>query len=451
MMYDYRVAQTMLRQELQEELSKRGWKQKDLAEATDIENSTISNIFNAKQSIMLPQLHAINQAFGLPTHSFYKDFIGECCNESGRLKPDKTSDFILHCIAIEQYDIIKKIVQILNEETNRAKMIENTFKIAEHIFQSSTRNYSLPFYDIVIRNGYNRSEKLAVSYFRRFLILRDLDTTGAGYEALYQLMEYLPLLPDDLKFDAYYRILTFYSALENWPKLLSYSNELKEMAIAEGQDKYVAEGWLYESSAYIGMNNFEDALIATKQYAFYGEHYSWLSKCNELYISIEMSNTEPIEELMSMLQADQLLFVLPVALDAFLKNGMLDEAGLYLEKYQVPTAALLEKKGPFYLKHKLRFTLALTQYYFETGQHELGFEYNAISLELALTLKNMQHVGKAVFTFHDYGLFASLEQKSRFMNILSKGVKSDEESNACYVNNSFLIWFYRNVFSNGIK
>ncbi|MBN3523664.1 hypothetical protein [Paenibacillus apiarius] len=290
-----------------------------------------------------------------------------------------------------------------------------------------------------------------VSYFRRFLILRDLDTTGAGYEALHQLMEYLPLLPDGLKFDAYYRILTFYSALENWPKLLSYSNELKEMAIAEGQDKYVAEGWLYESSAYIGMNNFEDALIATKQYALYGEHYSWLSKCNELYISIEMSNTEPIEELMSMLQADQLLFVLPVALDAFLKNGMLDEAGLYLEKYQVQTAALLEKKGPFHLKHKLRFTLALTQYYFETGQHELGFEYNAISLELALTLKNMQRVGKAVFTFHDYGLFASVEQKSRFMNILSKGVKSDEESNACYVNNSFLIWFYRNVFSNGIK
>ncbi|MCM3338021.1 helix-turn-helix transcriptional regulator [Paenibacillus sp. MER TA 81-3] len=76
MMYDYNVAQTMLRQELQEELSKRGWKQKDLAEATDIENSSISNIFNAKQSIMLPQLHAINQAFGLLTTLSIKIFSG---------------------------------------------------------------------------------------------------------------------------------------------------------------------------------------------------------------------------------------------------------------------------------------------------------------------------------------------------------------------------------------
>ncbi|WP_251572968.1 hypothetical protein [Paenibacillus sp. MER TA 81-3] len=162
-------------------------------------------------------------------------------------------------------------------------MIEITFKIAEHIFQSSTRNYSLPFYDIVIRNGYNRSEKLAVSFFRRFLILRDLDPTGAGYEALHQLVEYLPLLPDDLRYDAYYRILTFYCVLENWPKLLAYANELKEMAIAEGQNEYVAEGWLYQSSAYIGMKNFEDALIATRQYAVYGDHYATLSKYNELF------------------------------------------------------------------------------------------------------------------------------------------------------------------------
>lgn len=80
-----------------------------------------------------------------------------------------------------------------------------------------------------------------------------------------------------------------------------------------------------------------------------------------------------------------------------------------------------------------------------------SFEYNAISLELALTLKNMQRAGKAVSTFHDYGLFASVEQKSQFMNILSKEVKSDEESIDCYVNDSFLIWFYRNVFGNGIK
>ncbi|MEB9895688.1 helix-turn-helix transcriptional regulator [Bacillus cereus] len=449
MVYDHHVAPTVLRQKLQEELVKRGWKQKDLAEAAELESSSISNIFNHKQSLMLPQLHAMNQAFGLPNHTFYEEFIGECCSENGRLKPDKTSDFILHCIEIEKYELVNHLVQLLHEETSRSRMIDTTFRIAEHIFQTDKRNYSLPFYDIITQNGYSRSEKLAISYYRRFLILRNLDTCGAGSEALCQLFEYLPLLPDKIRFDAYYRILTFYNVVENWPKLILYAKELRNIALAEGQNYYVAEGWLYESFALMGMKEFDSALTATLQYAVYGEHYAWLSKCNVHYISIEMKQTEPIEELMSMVKGDQLLLVLPVALDSYICNGAFHDAKQYLMKYQSNVDDLLSRKDPFYLKHKLPLTQALAQYHFGTGHHELGFEYNALSLELALALKNMQRVGMAVVTLQEYEMQASAEQKKRFVNILSKEVKSDEKSIVHHVHGSFLVQFYRGIFGVG--
>lgn len=442
------VAPTELRKRLQVELNVRGWKQKELAEASGIDSSSISYIFNNKQSLMLPQLHAMNQAFGLPKHSFYEEFIGECCNEMGRLRPDKTSDFILHCIEVEKYDLVKQLVQLLYEETNRSKMIDTTFKIAERIFQSTKRNYSLPFYDIIVRNGYSRSEKIAISYYRRFLILRDLDTSGAGNEALCQLIEYLPILPDQLRLDAYYRILTFYNVVENWSKLLLYTKELRSIAFEEGQDDYVAESWLYESVALKGMKNFESALKATQQYAVYGDHYAWLSRCNELYIHIEMKQTEPIEELMSLLKGDQLLLVLPVALDCYVSNDAFQDAAQYLEKYKSSVEDLLSRKDPFHLKHKLRLTQALTQYYLRTAHHDLGFKYNALSLELALTLKNMQYLGMAVITFQEYEIYASAKHKNRFTNILLNEVGSDEESINHDVHGSFLVRFYRLVFGN---
>jgi len=70
----------------------------------------------------------------------------------------------------------------------------------------------------------------------------------------------------------------------------------------EGQNDFVAEGWLYESFALKGMKNFDGAIKTTQLYASYGDHYAWLSQCNRLYISIEMKQAESIEILMTMLK-----------------------------------------------------------------------------------------------------------------------------------------------------
>ncbi|UHA74898.1 XRE family transcriptional regulator [Paenibacillus sp. 481] len=408
----------------------------------------MSKILNNKQSLMLHQLHAINEAFEFKKYTLYDCFIGECYNEAGRLKQRKTSDFILHCIQAEQYEAVKRIVYLLHEDNNRNKMLDTTFTIAEHLFESDKRNFSLPFYDIIVSNGISRNETLAIAYYKRFMILRDLDTAGAGQEALHQLVEYLPLLPDGLRFDAYYRILTFYNVLENWPKLLHYAEQLKVMALAVGQEKYVAEGWLYESFAHKGMGNFKDALHATMQYASYGKHYAWVAKCNEFYISIEMGQTEHIDELMSILKEDenQTLLVIPMAIKSFVVNHLLLEAQQYLTKYHSHVNILLAKNEPFYLKHKLRLYQALSDYYFATNQLDRAFGYNAMFLKLALKLAHTRKVEAAVNTFHQYEEYATTEQKNSFKQLFSKEVEVHEKSIYYDHDDSFLVRFYRSIF-----
>lgn len=202
---------------------------------------------------------------------------------------------------------------------------------------------------------------------------------------------------------------------------------MRAVAFEVGQNDFVAEGWLYESFALMGMKNYEGALKATQQYVSYGDHYAWLSQCNRLYIFIEMKQTEAIDKLMTMLEGDQLLLVLPIALECYISNGAFQDAAQYIEKYKLQVDDLLSRKDPFHEKHKLRLTHALAQYYLKSDQHELGFDYNALSLELALTFKNMQYVGMAVLIFQEYEIHASAENKSRFTHILLNEVDSNEK------------------------
>ncbi|MGG3874829.1 helix-turn-helix domain-containing protein [Brevibacillus laterosporus] len=262
--YNHQVAQIELRQRLQEALDCKGWKRKDLGLATGIDTVIISQILNSRRKMTLTQLDSITEALGLQKDTFYEDFLGECFNESGSMSPIKTADFFIGCIKAERYDITKRIMYFINEDSDRKRILDKTFRMAEHIFSSDQRNYSLPLYEIVISNSTTRSVQLAIAYFKRFLIARDVDLPVSGFESLHQLFEYLPLLPEEYKFEAYYKILTFYNVVENWDKLLKYSKELKELALSQNNKKYIAEALLYESFCYQGLKDYANALRILK-------------------------------------------------------------------------------------------------------------------------------------------------------------------------------------------
>ncbi|AIG25141.1 XRE family transcriptional regulator [Brevibacillus laterosporus] len=446
--YNHQVAQIELRQRLQESLDSKGWKQKDLVQATGMDSATISQLMNNRRRMTLPQLETITRALQIQMDTFYECFLGECFNETGKLSPVKTAEFFIGCIKAERYDITKKIMDFINEDTDRKRLVDNTFKMAEHIFLSEQRNYSLPLYDIVINNSSTRNEQLAIAYFRRFIIARDVDITVSGYETLYQLLEYLPLLPQEYKFDAYYKILTFYNVVEKWDKLLKYAKELKELATSENEKKYITEALLYEVASYEGLKDYKTALHVIKEYATYGNEYEELAKINETLLLIEMGHVEYIEEHIKLIACDlnKLCVFLPVAIETYLQKDMLQNIGELLCSFEKEIMEICSKTHILIKRHKLKLFQALSAYYFIKGEKDKGFKYNLEAIQLALMFKNVERL-RSLILLH-YQNDPSEEQKEEFVTIMTRGNNQYEENMDFITGDSVLIRFYRNQLGN---
>ncbi|RAP30402.1 hypothetical protein C2W64_01598 [Brevibacillus laterosporus] len=444
--YNYQVAQIELRQRLQESLDSKGWKQKDLVLATGIDSVIISQILNFKRKMTLLQLDSVTEALGLQKDTFYEDFMGECFNESGRMSPIKTAEFFIGCIKAERYDITKKIMYFINEDTDRKRILDKTFRMAEHIFSSDQRIYSLPLYEIVIANSTTRSEQLAIAYFKRFLIARDVDLPVSGFEALHQLFEYLPLLPEEYKYEAYYKILTFYNVVENWDKLLKYSKELKVLATSQSNKKYVAEALLYESFSYQGLKDYETALLIVKKYSTCSDEYAQLARINETLIRVDMGHVESIDEHIKLISPDpkKLFLFLPVAIEAYLQKEMFHNIEELLRRHEQEIDQLSSKTDILNQKYKLRLFQALSTYYCVRGETDLGFHYNIEALQLALYFKNVERL-KSIILMH-YQFTPSEKHKEMFINIMAKGEIQNEKNVNFFTDDSVLIRFYRNEF-----
>ncbi|MGG0794892.1 helix-turn-helix transcriptional regulator [Brevibacillus laterosporus] len=445
--YNYQIAQIELRQRLQEALDRKGWKQKDLVLATEIDSVTISQILNNRQKITLAQLLAVTKALDLQEDIFFEEFLGDCFNESGKMSPIKTAEFFICCIKAERYDITKKIMALINEDTDRKRLLENTFKMAEFIFSSDQRNYSLPLYDIVIANSTTRNERLAIAYLRRFIIARDVDLTVSGFEALHQLQEYLPFLPHEHKFKAYYKILTFYNVVEKWDKLLHYSKDLKAFAIIEGNEKYIAEALLHESFSHKELKNFDAALQITKEYSLYGDYYKDISRLNELLILVEMGKLEVIDEILPLITPDQakMFSFLPVAFEAYLQKGMFGKIKKLLQDYEIEIEQLSCKTDKLNQKFKLRLFQALSSYYLMRGDKDKGYHYHLEALQLALMFKNVERIRSIILMHYQYD--PSEVHKEMFINIMARGNnQNDEKDIDILTNDSVLLRLYRNGF-----
>ncbi|WP_258074428.1 XRE family transcriptional regulator [Brevibacillus laterosporus] len=335
---------------------------------------------------------------------------------------------------------------MIKDDTDRRRLLDNTFKMAEHIFASDQRNYSLPLYDIVIANSTTRNERAAISYFRRFVIARDVDLTVSGYETLHQLQEYLPLLPQEYKFEVYYKILTFYNVVEKRDKLLNYSKELKVLAMAERNDKYIAEALLHESFSYKETKDIDTALRITKEYATYGDYYKRISHLNELLILVEMGQLEFIDEILKLISPDlsKLFSFLPVAFESYLQNEMFQNIEVLLGIYAKEIEQLSCKTDKLNQKYKLRLFQVLSSYYFMREEKEKGFQYNLEALELALMFKNVERIRNIILMHYQYE--PSEEHKEMFINIMARGNNQNEKNMGIITGDSFLIRLYRNEF-----
>ncbi|WP_139492746.1 helix-turn-helix domain-containing protein [Brevibacillus dissolubilis] len=435
--HDFHVTRIELRQLFQKYMDERCWKRKDFAQATGIEAVTISNILNNKQSIMLHQLDAIARAFQLPPGYFYPYFFAECCSDEGRIRPSKLGEFVSTCILMNRMDLADQGLAFLIEDKNKNRTFDTMLAIGEKLFHANKGEYALPFFDMIVQEEDRRTERLAIAYFRKFLIVRERDLYGAGYEALYRLTEYLTYLPEqytskdqkgieitcNLKLEAYFRMLTFYNVVEDWAKLAKYAKELHELARLRNDSRYQAESLLYQSSAYIGKGEFEKALEVTKQYAPFGEYYSRLSAMNQALILTEMGQIEEIDQVLQQIESKEELWVyLPAALEAYMKKNRQDQVAELLTRYQTEVDELSRRKDWLSVKRFLRLLTVRAEYYFQMGEIDIGLSDIIEALEKACTFKNVQRIKQCAYLFYTHSQHAGVELKERFRDLMMSAI-----------------------------
>ncbi|WP_139489101.1 helix-turn-helix domain-containing protein [Brevibacillus dissolubilis] len=277
--YDPQRTRIELRHEFESDRKKRGWKRRDLAKATGIEPVTISNILNNKQSITLPQLDAITEAFNRPEGTYYETYMAECFSKEGKLLPARCAALITRCYQTGRQEIIDRLLELMSEETDPYRTNNMLFEIAEMLFHSDRKLESLPFFDKFLAWSTKKGEKSAVAHYRRYLIHRDRDLYMDGLEALHQLLEYLPYLPAydvctdpdghkktvPLKCEGYRQVVLYYHLVERWDKLLTYADEMAMAARLDNERGYLVEALHYKAVALREKGELEKAPSVKKR------------------------------------------------------------------------------------------------------------------------------------------------------------------------------------------
>ncbi|WP_139490058.1 helix-turn-helix domain-containing protein [Brevibacillus dissolubilis] len=401
--FDPQMIRMELRQELQQRIKQKNWKRKELAEAVGLEPVTISNLLNNKQLFMLYQLDAVTKALDLPEGYYYSYFKAECCNNDGRLRPSKCGSFILRCIELGLKDKETEFMELVMEERDNYKRNDILMEIAEMVFHSPLRAQSLQYYQQLIESEQRLTERLAIAYYRRFLILREKGYGKKGMEALHQLVGYLHRLPDsypdygsadtaarvNLKAEAYCQVLHSCSLREEWDELLQYATELEQLASETSDEANLGEALRYQAVALQGKGSPAEAMKITERLSTINEHYSKIAVQIEAGLNIEMGKTEQILDSLSQATTrEELYSLLPLSVEAYLNKGMVKEAGDTLDRYKEEVADMckLPAHDPL-IRFAIQLRSVRANYFQQTG------ESGQMNLEVAALFNLAEQTG----------------------------------------------------------
>ncbi|MFK9093815.1 helix-turn-helix domain-containing protein [Bacillus salipaludis] len=170
----------------------------DLAKISGIHLSEISRILNHKQSLSLHNLDTITHALGLIDGTLYPYYVEECFNVSRNLDKRKSEYFLYKCALMGYEEELHSILNAVMEErskTVRNKNFVHIFSVAEQLFEEGKEEKALPLYEFIIKNMPDHfSEEAAISYFKRFYIVR---LTEEGQYALGHVLEHIAYMPEE--------------------------------------------------------------------------------------------------------------------------------------------------------------------------------------------------------------------------------------------------------------
>ena len=410
----------MLFHEILQYLDKKTWKRTDLAKHTGIHLSEISRILNHKQSLSLQNLDSISCALGLPEGTLYHLYIEECFNESRYLDKRKSEQFLYKCADLGMDKHLTSIFNSVLEEKSksiRSKNISMIFSVAEQLFNEGKERKALILYDVIIENMPDHfSEEVAISYYRRFYIVR---LTEEEQYALGHVLEHIAYMPKEFQIQSYFWITATFHTHREWKKSQYYAQRLEKLT-RDGE--YYGRALLYQSLTLKCLGgSLEDVLTLIDRYAQVNEYYADLAVGNRFVAFLDFDQLEYVDDYLEWLEGrDDIFAGLPRVLEAFVRLNRLDDAEQLLDKYKHIIIEMAASTEPSYKQQMyLRFRYAYSLYLFACKRFSEGlFEV----LEVAFTAKKIgiaERFKQCLQIYWKYRDYVTSKHEGLYMNLLN--------------------------------
>lgn len=394
----------------------------ELSKNSGIHISEISRILNHRQPLSLQNLDSITSAFGLPEGTFYQHYLEECLNEGNRIDKRRSIQFLYKCASGGFVKHCNDLITMMLEEsskTMRKKNLQYIFSVAENLFHEGKGMLALPLYEVIIDSELDRfSENVAVSYFRKFYIVR---LTNKGQHALTHLLDQLAYMPVDYRKEAYMWIMADYYRREEWGQVLNYAEKLKHLA-PEGE--FCGWALMYKGFALARLGaTLEEVLELINKYAQINEFFADTAVGNRYVALLDFGRSEYADEYLSWLEVRDDLYVgMSIILETYVRNNRLDDAKKLIKRFKHVIEDMAVSKEPWLKEKKnldFRYAYALFQCkcnHFENGLMEL-----LEVAELSNRIGNMERFKKCLLAFWQYRFYANNQHEEKYTQLLKTG------------------------------
>lgn len=411
-----------LYQEIQKYMQMKNWNKTELSKESGIHISEISRLFNHRQPLSLQNLDAITNAFGLSEDTLYQYYVEECLNKGKHADKRRSIQFLYKCAAEGYVNLYSDLINLMLEEqskTIRKKNLLYIFTVAEELFQGGIGEKALPLYEVIIESESDRfSEKVAVSYFRRFYIVRG---TEKGQHALSFVLDQLAYMPNEIMLEAYMWIMADYYRREEWRQVLNYAEKLKKLA-PEGD--YYGRALMYKGLALSRVgNSLEEVLNIIDEYSIISEYYAGIAAGNRYAALLDFGKLEYVDEYLSWLESREDIYVgLPRIFETYIRLDRLNDAKTLIERFKHVIDDMAESKEPW-LKEKMNldFRYAHALFQCKNSQFEKGLDELIEVADLSNRIGNMERFKKCLLAFWHYRVHATSQHDKKYSNLLQTG------------------------------
>jgi tetratricopeptide (TPR) repeat protein len=357
----------------------------------------LSRYLSGSRPFDLKVLDGITNLLGLPKGHFYDEYLNDCW-DAPRNRSSRIRNFLCHTTMNGLDKYTKKMIDQLLDS---GRELCDLYYAGEQLDQKGMYEAALRFYDLVIDNERNRlSESLALSYYRRFMIVRNWDMEHA-FEAATKLGEHIRALPGKVMYEAYVNILTVFYVLDKWDHLLKYSEEVSSvMEAAREYDLFLyAKCLSYLGISYRHKKQFDKAIEIIRRYASLPEEkYKVWAELNTCVVLLESGQSDRVYDLIKLAQRyrEEAPNHIEHILGAFLKQKKFDEMEWALSLFADDVEALFAMKDPLSKKRAIRVRCFIAKLYMHQGRHDEAARIIASSLSIARKLRLTNQVNECL-------------------------------------------------------